>query len=738
MTDLTAVVVLEAVVDAITFASDDGAFTVARAHVAGERAATTLTGPLLGVHPGESLRMRGRWGTHAKFGRRFEVDSFVPVLPATIDGIRRYLASGLVKGIGSTYAKRIVDTFGAETLKVIDTEPHRLVEVPGMGPKRREKIIAAWARQQAVQEVMVFLQSVQVSTTLAARIHKQYGAEAVSLIKARPYTLVTDMRGVGFKTADAIARAVGIPVDSDERIVAGLHLTLEEATESGHCYLPAPDLVDTAAQTLQLDPARVARALPALIASDAAQLEELTGRDGQPVRAVYLTSLQYAEIGAANAVRRLLQAPVDALARCAHLDWPSTLRELAARHGVRLAPEQEQAVQLALTQKVAVLTGGPGCGKSHTVRSIVEVALAHDARVVLAAPTGRAAQRLTELTGQPASTVHRLLQLRPGGEPVFDQSNPLPLDLLVVDEASMLDVVIANRLLKAVPSGAHVLLVGDVDQLPSVGPGEVLRELLDSPLVPQVRLTRVFRQAAESGIVANAHRINQGRPLQWENLGDFFVFFGTDTTKPADFADLVVDLAATRIPTKFGLNARDVQVLSPIRRGPLGTAELNEKLQQRITPPMAGQPACHAGGRVFRIGDKVTQLRNDYAKGVAGVFNGTLAVVTGIDPEEQVLTVLTDEGESVDYDFDELADLAHAYAMTIHRSQGSEFPAVVIPVTTSSWVMLQRNLLYTGVTRGKRLVVLVGTLRALRRAVEHVQTGGRRTALTWRLDDDAP
>lgn len=415
-----------------------------------------------------------------------------------------------------------------------------------------------------------------------------------------------------------------------------------------------------------------------------------------------------------------------------NVDWDKALGWLKGRTGTDLAPEQEAAVKLALTEKVAVLTGGPGCGKSFTVRSVVELARARKAKVVLAAPTGRAAKRLAELTGAEASTVHRLLELRPGGDAAYDRDRPLDADLVVVDEASMLDLLLANKLVKAVAPGAHLLFVGDVDQLPSVGAGEVLRDLLaDGGPVPAVRLTRVFRQAQQSGVVTNAHRINAGQHPVTDGMRDFFLFVEDDTEEAGR---LTVDVAARRIPAKFGLDPRrDVQVLAPMHRGPAGAGTLNGLLQQAVTPGRPDLPEKRFGGRVFRVGDKVTQIRNNYEKGENGVFNGTVGVVTSLDPVDQRLTVLTDEDEEVPYDFDELDELAHAYAVTIHRSQGSEYPAVVIPVTTGAWMMLQRNLLYTAVTRAKRLVVLVGSRKAIGQAVRTVSAGRRCTALDHRL-----
>ena len=723
--------VLEAVLERLTYVNEETGYTVAR--VATDRGTDLLTvvGALLGAQPGESLRLHGRWSSHPKFGRQFEVDSYTTVLPATIQGIQRYLGSGLVKGIGPVFAERIVEHFGLDTLRMIEEEPARLIEVPGMGPKRTAKVTAAWEEQKAIKEVMIFLQGVGVSTSLAVRIFKQYGDESIAVVKTEPYRLAADVWGIGFKTADTIAQAVGIPHDSPERVKAGLQYTLSEATDSGHCFLPQPELITDATKILDVPTDLVSRCLDDLVAAEGAIRETLPGTDDEAVRAVYLVPFHRAETALAASLLRLLHDRADRMPGFAAVDWGKALGWLRARTGTDLAPAQEQAVRAALTSKVAVLTGGPGCGKSFTVRSIVTLAAAKRAKITLVAPTGRAAKRLAELTGHPAATVHRLLQLRPGGEATFDRDNPLDVDLLVVDEASMLDLIVANKLIKAVPPGAHVLLVGDVDQLPSVGAGEVLRDLLAAESIPRVRLTQIFRQAMESGVVANAHRINAGKPPRTTGLTDFFLFACDDTDATAP---LTVDVAYTRIPAKFGLDPRrDVQVLTPMHRGPAGAGALNTLLQQQLTPGGEGLPERRMGGRVFRIGDKVTQIRNNYDKGQSGVFNGTVGVVAALSTEEQILTIRTDEDESIDYDFNELDELVHAYAMTIHRSQGSEYPAVVIPLTTSAWMMLQRNLLYTAVTRAKQLVVLVGSRRALAAAVRTVGAGRRHTALGHRL-----
>ncbi|MFG2892770.1 ATP-dependent RecD-like DNA helicase [Streptomyces sp. NPDC048248] len=743
--------VVEGVLERITYANEESGYTVARVDTGrGAGDLLTVVGALLGAQPGESLRMEGRWGSHPQYGKQFTVENYTTVLPATIQGIRRYLGSGLIKGIGPRIADRIVEHFGTDTLDVIEQQPARLVEVPGLGPKRTKMIGAAWEEQKAIKEVMVFLQGVGVSTSLAVRIYKKYGDAAISVVRNQPYRLASDVWGIGFLTADRIARSVGIPHDSPDRVKAGLQYALSQSTDQGHCFLPEEQLIADTVKLLQVDTGLVIDCLGELAADPEGVVREQVpgGEGGAPLTAVYLVPFHRAEISLAGRLLRLLRTDQDRMPAFQDVAWDRALAWLAQRTGAELAPEQQAAVRLALTQKVAVLTGGPGCGKSFTVRSVVELARAKKAKVVLAAPTGRAAKRLSELTGTDASTVHRLLELKPGGDAAYDADRPLDADLVVVDEASMLDLLLANKLIKAVPPGAHLLLVGDVDQLPSVGAGEVLRDLLagggaahgasdgeggrvSGGAVPAVRLTRIFRQAQQSGVVANAHRINAGMPPLTTGLADFFLFAEEDTEEAGR---LTVDVAARRIPAKFGLDPRrDVQVLAPMHRGPAGAGALNGLLQQAVTPARPDLPERRFGGRVFRVGDKVTQIRNNYEKGRNGVFNGTVGVVTALDADEQRLTVLTDEDEEVPYDFDELDELAHAYAVTIHRSQGSEYPAVVIPVTTGAWMMLQRNLLYTAVTRAKRLVVLVGSRKALGQAVRTVSAGRRCTALDHRL-----
>ncbi len=582
---------LDAVLERITYANQETGYTVARVATGRSSDLLTVVGPLLGAQPGERLRLSGRWTSHPQYGRQFEVHSYETVLPATVQGIRRYLGSGLIKGIGPRMAERIVDHFGQATLQVIEQAPARLVEVPGLGPKRTAMITAAWEEQQAIKEVMVFLQGVGVSTSLGVRIYKTYRDEAIEVVRREPYRLAADVWGIGFKTADQIAQRLGIPHDSPERVKAGLQFALSQASEDGHCYLPEGELLARATGLLGVDAELASRCLEELLEEEGVVAEPLPaamspGDSEGTGRGVWLVPFHRAEATLAGGLLRLLAAPGDRLAGFQAVDWTIALEWLGRTTGVTLSPEQEAAVRLALTEQVAVLTGGPGCGKSYTVRAIVTLARAKQARVLLAAPTGRAAKRLGELAGLQAATLHRLLQLRPGGDAAFDRDHPLDADLVVVDEASMLDVLLANKLVKAIPPGAHLLLVGDVDQLPSVGAGEVLRDLLAAERLPRVRLTHVFRQAQQSGVVTNAHRINAGQPPITHGLADFFLFPEDD---PEQVADLVVDVVANRLPRRFGLDPRrEVQVLCPMHRGPAGAGALNERLQAALTPAREG------------------------------------------------------------------------------------------------------------------------------------------------------
>jgi exodeoxyribonuclease V alpha subunit len=724
---------LEAILERITYHNEQDGYTVARVQPRGKRYLVTIVGKLLGVQVGESLELEGRWVDHPEHGRQFVVERYRTVLPATVEGIRRYLGSGLIKGVGPITAQRIAETFGAYTLHVIEHEPLRLREVPGLGPKRIERIMRAWEEQQQIKAIMVFLQDMQISPGLAVRIYKQYGEQSLSIVRATPYRLADEVYGIGFLTADRIAQAMGIPHDSPQRIGAGLRYTLSQATEDGHCYLPWDELVAQGAKLLEVDEPRVAATLEAIAITREVHVEAWDG-----ARLVYLLPLYHAERGVAERIHDLLRTPSAIAPFFRAANWPRVFEFLAERRGITLTGRQREAVQMALTNKVSVLTGGPGTGKTFVLRMIIMALEQRGERYLLASPTGRAAKRLSEATGAEAMTIHRLLEFSPIGGPHFkrDAEHPLDAAMVIVDETSMLDILLANSLLKAIPREAHVLFVGDADQLPSVGPGRVLRDLLDSLAVPSVHLDTIFRQAANSGIVVNAHRINAGEIPAFARRagskagpdGDFFFF---PRPEPDACAALTVELVAERIPRSFGLDPRrDIQVLTPTHRGPAGVASLNPLLQAALNPAANGRPEHRMGATVFRIGDRVLQLRNNYD---LEVYNGDIGEVVAIDQVEHLLTVRYDGQRDVAYDFGLLDELALAYAISVHKAQGAEYPCVVIPLLTQHYTLLQRNLLYTAVTRAKRLVVLVGDRRAIAMAVKNSRVARRYTGLARRL-----
>lgn len=718
--------VLEGTIERFAYRNEENGYTVARVQPRGKAYEVTAVGNLAGAAVGELVRLHGYWRSHPEYGRQFEVRSFSVQLPATIDGIRKYLGSGLIKGVGPVNAARIVDTFGPRTLDVIEHEPERLRQVPGIGPKRAERIRKSWEEQKQIKEIMIFLQGQGIGAGLAVRIYRHYGNQALDVVQTDPYRLAAEVEGIGFKTADRIARALGAPLDSPQRIQAGLSHVVSTFCDEGHCFASQPALVARAAELLEV---------PAAACQD--QLGDLIGRgalvaDGD---AIYLPAFHQAEVSVARKLRRLQAAPRNRLEPFRSIDWERAFAWLQQHSALTLAPQQMQAVRMALTEKVSILTGGPGTGKSTIIGSLVALLRAQRGTVLLAAPTGRAAKRLSEAAGHPARTIHRLLEFNPGAERGFlrDRDNPLDADLIIVDEASMVDILLMNHLLRAIEVGSHLLLVGDVDQLPSVGPGNVLRDLIESGTIPVTRLTTIFRQAPGSAIVANAHRINAGKlPLTSPTIGDFFLFKQAD---PQRAADLVLDLVARRIPARFGFDPKsDIQVLSPMHRGPAGVAELNRRLQERLNPPAPGRAEVAHGPRTFRVGDRVMQVRNNYDK---GVFNGDLGQVEAIDLEEKTLTVDFD-GEAVRYEFLQLDELVHAYAASVHKAQGCEFPAVVIPLLAQHYMMLQRNLLYTAVTRARQLVVLVGSPQAVAMAVHNHRIARRNTRLAMRLREGEP
>lgn len=714
---------LSGTVERITYQNEETGYTVAKV-VRESGVLVTVVGDLLGISPGESVQVNGHWEHHPEHGRQLKAHSFKPVLPATVEGMRKYLGSGLIKGVGPVCAQRIVDRFGADTFEVIERQPDRLAEVPGVGPKRQELIAKGWTEQCAIKDVMVVLAGLGVNPGLAVRVYREYGDGAVGVVKHQPYRLARDVWGIGFKTADKLARGLGLPLDSPERAQAGLlHALGEAADEQGHCYLPRAQVVAAAAELLELPPEGVEPALEGLLASGDAVREEVESDE-----AIYLAPFYRAEGAVARRLQRLQTWPLDRLQDFQGIEWGAALGWLEDRRGVRLAEEQVEAAKLALAERVVILTGGPGTGKSTTVRSIVQLARAKRKQVVLAAPTGRAAKRLADLSGLEAKTIHRLLGLRVGGAAQRNEESPLEADLVVVDEASMLDLFLFNSLLKAIPLGAHLLLVGDADQLPSVGAGNVLADLLASAAVPTVRLQTVFRQAETSAIVGNAHRINAGEmPRHGPPIDDFYFF---PAEQPEAAVDLVVDLVSSRIPRRFRISPDEIQVLCPMHRGVAGVGVLNERLQEALNPARRGRPEARVGGRLFRVGDRVIALRNDYN---LEVFNGDLGVVAGVDAVEHLLTVRLEDGRPVDFEFSKAEELSHAWALSVHKSQGSEFRAVVVVMLTTHYPMLARNLLYTAVTRARELVVLVGQRKATAIAVRNNRVAQRYSGLAARL-----
>jgi exodeoxyribonuclease V alpha subunit len=689
----------------------------------------TVVGILPPVKPGERLHLEGTWTTHPRYGEQFKAARCEQLLPATITGIQEYLASSLIRGVGPVTAERIVQHFGTATIRVLDEEPGRLQEVTGIGPKTARGIAESWNEHQSIRRVMMFLQGHGISTGLAVKIHQAYGANAMWIVQEDPYRLVRDIRGVGFQTADKIARDLGLPPDAPARVQAGVVHILREQVQAGHVYAPRERLMTQASRLLGVPPGLVEAAIEDLWDGDVVHCETLTfpGDEGEE-DAVYLTPFYYAEVGVTNRVQALAESPSALPFRDLSTgEWEALMDRATRFDGIELSPEQRQAVYTMLTRKITVLTGGPGTGKTQTVRTIIGVLENMGLRYALCAPTGRAAKRLAETTGRTAQTIHRLLHYSNDGF-LRNEENPLEIDFLVVDESSMLDLLLTNHLLKAVDPSTHVLFVGDVDQLPSVGAGDVLRDVIASNQTAVVRLTTIFRQAEDSGIVVNAHRVNSGEMPRLKSFFDFYFFSKED---PQQAADLLVDVVQRRIPHKFGLDPVDqVQVLAPMYKGVFGVASLNARLQEALNPHSVFRAEQPIGGRLFRVGDKVMQVQNNYSK---NVFNGDIGRLARIDSGKREVVVKIDDCP-VTYRWDEIDELMHAFAVTIHKAQGSEYDAVVVALHTQHYRMLQRNLLYTAITRAKGLVVLVGTRRAVGIAVRNDKVRKRHSGLIARLE----
>jgi len=739
--------ILTGSVERITFYNPENGYTVLRLrpeHQKGIHAVpkaslsfdglATVVGNLPEVSPGEFLQLRGQWNRHPTHGSQFKAEVCEQTLPATIAGIQGYLGSGMIKGIGPKLAERIVGKFKEDTFNVIEQTPERLLEVPGIGVDRTGKITKAWQEQKQVKEIMVFLHGHGVSTNLAVKIYKTYGDQSLEIVQQNPYQLERDIYGVGFKTADRIARALGLPIDHPSRIEAGIVFALNEMINEGHVFVPRETLGQRAIELLEVSADLIPPALDRLtqedrIRPDMIPMNNKPSEKGKSAvgetagvyssSVIYLTPLYFGEKGVAERLKTLARASSQARSMNHSLFTDE-----------QLSGEQRSAIEMALMNPVSVLTGGPGTGKTTCLKVLITTLETQGMKYALASPTGRAARRLSEATGRPARTIHRLLEYSPMDGFKHNDENPLDLDFLVVDEASMLDLLLTNNLLKAVQPGTRVLFVGDVDQLPSVGAGDVLRDLIDSSIVPVTRLNTIFRQAAHSKIITNAHLINQGKFPDFpkgKSEGDFFLFPAEDATAAADW---IIQIVTERIPQKFGFDAiHDIQVMAPIYRGPAGVISLNDRLQEKLNPPVNSKPERRLFGTVFRLGDKVMQTQNNYDK---DVYNGDIGFIQSMDLIEQNLTVNFD-GRTVNFDWSEADQLNLAYVISVHKAQGSEFPAVVMPIVTQHYTMLQRNLLYTAITRARKLCVLAGSRRAISMAVRNNKVANRFTALEWRL-----
>ena len=703
--------VLAGLVERVTFHNTENGFCVLRIKARGRRDLVTAVGHAATISAGEWVTASGEWTNDRAHGLQFRARLLKTSAPSSLDGIEKYLGSGMIRGIGPVYAKRMVRLFGKDVFDIIEASPERLREVEGIGPKRAERITSAWADQKAIREIMVFLHEHGVGTARAVRIFKTYGADAVEVMSENPYRLARDIRGIGFRTADLIAEKLGIGKTAMIRVRAGISFALSEAMSDGHCGLPTTELKKHSEKLLEV---------PEELVTTAVEMElserTVTADSVEETPCIFLSGLHHAERAVGEHVRRIAAGPLP----WAGIDTDKALPWVEARTGLTLAGSQADAVRLALGSKATVITGGPGVGKTTIVNVILRILLAKDAKLLLCAPTGRAAKRMSEATGMKAKTIHRLLEFDPRAFGFRrNEDSPLDCDLLVVDESSMVDVMLMQSLVKAVPDRAALLLVGDIDQLPSVGPGQVLSDVIASGAVPVVRLTEVFRQASQSRIVTNAHRINAGRMPELDEAEGGSDFYFVPAEDPEQAVERVLTLVRDRIPRRFGLDpVRDIQVLCPMNRGGAGARSLNIELQAVLNP--AGEEKVERFGWTFAPGDKVMQIENDYDK---DVYNGDIGRVEAVDGVEGKLIVVFD-GRRVSYGFGELDMLVPAYAATVHKSQGSEYPAVVLPVLTQHYAMLQRNLLYTGITRGKRLVVLVGQKKAVAIAVKNVS--GRR------------
>ncbi|WP_061213583.1 SF1B family DNA helicase RecD2 [Syntrophomonas wolfei] len=711
----------------ISYCNEESNFVVAKLKEKGKRELSSIVGNMVGVNPGESLQLTGRWLHNPKFGLQFQVDSYETIVPATVRGMEKYLGSGLIKGIGPVMAKRIVQRFGVEALDIIEKQPDRLQEVNGIGPKRVEMITQAWEEQREVKEIMIFLQGHGVAASYAAKIYQRYEKEAIQVVKENPYRLAAEVRGIGFLTADRIAQQLGIDPNSLLRAREGIVFVLNQYMNDGHVYCPRALLLEKAEEALQITAEVVEQALEELLRERRLAAETMmgTGADGEAeTRAIYLMPFFIAELQST----RLLLALQEEKSVVRPIDVEKAVDWVGQKLKIKLAARQKEAVATAVSEKIMIITGGPGTGKTTIVNAITRIFAALKLKITMAAPTGRAARRLRESTGLEAMTIHRLLEFSPReGGFARNRENPLNTDVVIVDESSMIDSLLMYNLLKAIPPQAILILVGDVNQLPSVGPGNVLQDLIESGRFPVIELTDIFRQAKGSRIVYNAHRINQGKFPFLPEAGEESDFYFMEEKDAEKALQKILGLCRSRIPRYFNFHPiRDIQVLTPMNRGLIGVSNLNVELQQVLNPR---QPGISRGGRNFKIGDKVMQLVNNYDK---GVYNGDIGWVKRFDVEEQELEVEF-EDYPVSYDFSQLDELQLAYACSIHKAQGSEYPAVIIPLLEQHYILLQRNLLYTGVTRARKLVIIIGSKKALHIAINNDKPRSRDTGLKERL-----
>ena len=701
------------VVERLTYINEEKGYSVIKIAVKGYSGLVTVVGNISPVHVGSVVTISGEWTTNPKYGRQFNAESWEESVPSSIYGLEKYLGSGLIKGVGPKYAKLIVKQFGPDTLRVIEEEPQRLIEIPNIGQKRVAMITKAWKEQKEIKNIMLFLNEYDVSTAFGYRIYKAYGNDSVQIVQENPYRLIDDIWGIGFQTADKIALKLGMQNQSYARCRGGIFYTLNQLANDGHCFAIWDDLVKKCVEILSVDESVVVMTLDYLTHE-----KELFREEGHNI---YLPPFYYAEIGVARKIQRIMRLPVRPIS---NID--AKIREIESASGVQYDETQREAIRFVVSSKVSVLTGGPGTGKTTITRAIIEIFRQSGQTVLLAAPTGRAAKRMSEACGMEAKTIHRMLESKPPEGFQRNEKNPLSGDVLVVDEASMIDLLLMYNLLKALPDGMTVVFVGDVDQLPSVGAGNVLADLINSGVVPVVKLTKIFRQALHSQIIINAHKVNRGEvPNLKGGPHDDFFFLPSDT--PEQIADEIIRLCAKRLPKAYKINPiTNIQVLTPMRRGTAGTDHLNHVLQAALNPSPVS--LLH-GGIEYRLGDKVMQVKNDYTK---DVFNGDIGCVSGVDREGQTLTVDFD-GRKIAYEMLELDELVLSYAITIHKSQGGEFPVVIMPITSSHAIMLQRNLLYTAITRAKRLMILIGEQKAVYTAVKNNRIATRNTMLAERL-----